>query len=109
MDKKALIAALESEILKVRTTISDLKEMTGPVEPDDAIGRVSRMDAINNQAITDAALRQAEQKLDELERMQTRQDEPDLGLCARCGKPIPMQRLLLVPHSTHCVTCAERI
>ncbi len=108
MDKEALIAALESEILKVRTTIADLKEMTGPVEPDDAIGRVSRMDAINNQAITDAALRNAEQKLDELERMRSKQDEPEFGLCSKCGKAIPMQRLLLIPNSVHCVSCAER-
>lgn len=108
MDKEALIQALESEIVRVRATIADMKEMTGPVEPDNAIGRLSRLDAMNNQAITDAALRKAEQKLNELERMQTRQDDPEFGLCSKCGKAIPMERLLLVPESMHCVTCAER-
>lgn len=107
MDRKGFAAQLRTEIERTVTTIADMKAMTGPVAPDDAIGRISRMDAIQNQSITDAALRKAEEKLVLLQRMEGRLDDPDLGLCQRCGAEIPMQRLLLMPQSTYCVRCAQ--
>ncbi len=54
---------IEEEIIKTEKLILDYKDMTQPVEPDCAIGRISRMDAINNQSVTKASLRQAEAKL----------------------------------------------
>jgi DnaK suppressor protein len=44
---------------EVKEEITDFEEMTKPVSPDNAIGRVSRMDAINNNSVTEAALRHA--------------------------------------------------
>jgi len=29
------------------------------------------------------------------------------GICERCGKPIPVERLLARPVARHCVTCAQ--
>lgn len=106
MDRSAFVAALNLELERTRTTIADLKQMTEPVAPDVAIGRISRMDAINNKAISEAALRKAEEKLQQLERMTRLVDEPGFGLCKRCGQPIPMQRLILIPASVFCVRCA---
>lgn len=107
MDNSAFKAALTAELEKTRATIAELRELTAPVAPDEAIGRISRMDAINNKAINDAALRKAEEKLARLERMQQHVDEPGFGLCKKCGAAIPMQRLILMPHSMHCVRCAQ--
>jgi DnaK suppressor protein len=80
--------------------------MTKPTAPDVAIGRVSRMDAINNNSITEAALRTAEEKLSGLQYVLTKINEEKFGLCARCGNTIPMQRIILRPQSVHCVNCA---
>jgi DnaK suppressor protein len=107
MDRTAFKTTLHEELEKTRKGIADLKQMTAPVAPDDAIGRVSRMDAINNKAINDAALRKAEEKLQQLERMTVLVDEPGFGLCKKCGEPIPMQRLILMPQSVFCVRCAS--
>ncbi len=98
---------IEAEIAKTRTKIAGYREMSGPVGPDNAIGRVSRMDAIVNKSVVEAALRQAEQKLAELEAMLGKVDDKDFGLCSKCGKPIPIKRLMLVPQSSLCVTCAR--
>lgn len=106
MNSTAFRSALRDELEKTRATIADLKQMTAPVAPDDAIGRISRMDAINNKAINDAALRKAEEKLQQLERMTVLVEEPGFGLCKKCGQPIPMQRLILMPQSVFCVRCA---
>jgi len=107
MDRAAFAEQLEAEITRTEEAIVGMKAMTGPVSPDNAIGRVSRMDAIQNQSITEAALRKAQEKLDGLRRMRERLDEPDLGSCERCGTEIPMPRMLLMPQSRFCVRCAR--
>lgn len=98
---------IESEIVKTKKTIHDYKEMTIPEGLDDAVGRVSRMDAINNKSVTQAALRQAEEKLKKLEYVLTQIHKDGFGECARCAKPIPIGRIILMPQSIHCVRCAQ--
>lgn len=98
---------IEAEIEKTRTKIASYREMTRPVSPDNAIGRVSRMDAIVNNSVGEAALRQAEQKLADLETMLRKVGDDDFGHCSKCGRPIPLKRLMLVPQSSLCVACAQ--
>ncbi|SEQ89397.1 TraR/DksA family transcriptional regulator [Neolewinella agarilytica] len=106
IDKAQLAEKLAEQISLTEKKIAGYEEMSGPVTPDDAIGRVSRMDAINNKAVTEATLRTARQKLDRLKTMQANLDDPKLGLCKRCSRPIPTPRLLLMPESPFCVRCA---
>lgn len=97
---------LDREIKKTRAIIDEYKLSSGPIAPDDAIGRVSRMDAINNRSIVQAAQRTAEEKLNKLEHMMDNIDRADFGDCARCGNKIPPGRLILKPESPFCVRCA---
>ncbi len=98
---------IQDEIQKTEQLILDYKDMTQPVEPDVAIGRISRMDAINNQSVTQASLRQAEAKLKNLQFVLSKVGEPDFGLCLRCKRPIPLGRILFRPESMYCVNCAH--
>ena len=107
MDKTAIRAKIEEEIVKTRQKISDYEEMSSPVSPDDAIGRVSRMDAINNKSVTEAALRQAKDKLGKLEHALQHVDDDNFGQCRRCDQDIPVMRVVLMPESTYCVRCAR--
>ncbi len=107
-NKKEIQTKIESEIFKTTENIKQLKEFTKPIEPDCAIGRVSRMDAINNKAINENALQKAEQKLNALKIALKRIDEPDFGKCARCKNEIPLGRILLMPQSRFCVYCASK-
>ncbi len=81
--------------------------MSAPVTPDNAIGRISRMDAINNKSVTEAALRTAETKLNGLGEALKNIEKSDFGLCAKCSNPIPIQRIHLMPHKRFCVHCAQ--
>ncbi|MEM1357734.1 MAG: TraR/DksA C4-type zinc finger protein [Bacteroidota bacterium] len=108
IDKAELAAKLQEQIAATEKKIAGYEKMSAPVTPDDAIGRVSRMDAINNKAVAEAALRTARRKLDRLKTMQSNLDDPKLGLCKRCGREIPVQRVLLMPESPFCVRCARR-
>lgn len=98
---------IESEIAKTKIVIQDYKEMTVPEGLDDAVGRVSRMDAINNKSVTQAALRQAQEKLKKLEYVLSQIHKEGFGECARCGAQIPIGRVILMPQSIHCVRCAR--
>ena len=48
---------IDQEIEKLQLDISELKEQVKPIAPENAIGRLSRMDAINNRSVNEAALR----------------------------------------------------
>jgi len=106
-DIKEVSEKINSEILKTQKIIADYKDLIKPISPDDAIGRVSRMDAINNKSVTEAALRQAERKLKGLFYMQDTLGSDDFGLCERCKIPIPFPRLLFMPQSRFCVNCSN--
>lgn len=95
-----------SEIEKTEKEITELKELTKPIAPENAIGRLSRMDAINNKSIYDAALLKAKDKLQKLQIAEHNVDKQDFGVCVNCGKPIPLGRILLMPQSNRCVNCA---
>lgn len=98
---------IEEEISKTVKLIADYKEQSKPVTLDNAIGRISRMDAINNKSITESALRQAENKLSKLYQALDNIGKPDFGKCIKCHQPIPIGRILLMPESNKCVNCAR--
>ncbi|MBI9034326.1 MAG: TraR/DksA C4-type zinc finger protein [Bacteroidales bacterium] len=104
--KQQLKQMLDREKIKAEQRIAELKELTRPVEPDCAIGRVSRMDAINNRSVNQAALRTAEEKLKKISYAIVHVDEPDFGNCSKCGHPIQMGRLIVMPGSVHCIRCS---
>jgi len=95
------------ELQKTKALVAEYQELSKPIAPENAIGRISRMDAINNKSVTEAALLKAEEKLRMLEYGLTQLDKKGFGTCARCQQPIPLGRLLLMPQSIHCVHCAR--
>jgi len=92
MNKEEIKQKILQEIEKVKLKITDLEELTKPIAPDCAIGRISRMDAINNKSINENALRKAKNKLKGMEIALQNVDDDDFGLCAKCSKPIRPSR-----------------
>jgi len=107
LDKKEIAALIAKELAETTIHVKKLKLLTQPIVPDCAVGRVSRMDAINNKAINEAALQQAKQKLASLKIAVKNIDNPNFGICARCKNPIPIGRIMLLPHSPFCARCVE--
>ena len=95
------IARTEVEILK-------LEELTQPISPENSIGRISRMDAINNKSVAEAALRTSRKKLASLKFALSKIDSSNFGICVVCKNSIPTARLQYMPESTRCVRCADR-
>ncbi|MDA3865685.1 MAG: TraR/DksA C4-type zinc finger protein [Salinivirgaceae bacterium] len=107
MDHNEMEQKIIGEIEKTEQLITDYKDLTQPISPDDAIGRISRMDAINNKTVNEAALRQAQEKLRKLHYVLKKLGSDDFGICVKCGQPIPLGRILIKPESVHCVKCAR--
>ena len=107
--KAELRAMIEKKLEAVKKDIAAYKRNAGPVVPDNAIGRLTRMEAINSQVINEAALRKAQAALIKLERALTKIDHPDFGQCRECEEPIPLARLMILPEADLCVRCAEAL
>jgi DnaK suppressor protein len=107
MKKAEIEDLLKKQIIQVERKIGSLRELTAAIAPDDAIGRVSRMDAINNKSVNEAALRQLEEKLKNLNDAQKHINDKDFGICVKCKGPIPVGRLVLMPESRRCTRCQQ--
>ena len=104
-ERNALKILIEARIADLHEDIASLKEAVKPIAPDCAIGRLSRMDAINSKSVNEELLRTSQRRLQLLERALQRADSPQFGLCTRCGKPIPFGRLEIMPESIRCAGC----
>ncbi len=103
--KKAIKHKITKEISITEKDIASLIELTAPISPENAIGRISRMDAINNKSVNEASLRQTQQKLIKLQHALERIEESDFGVCTQCKQPIPIGRIMLMPQAVRCVNC----
>ena len=106
--KETLARHIQKTIAGLKADIDAYKGLTQPIAPDDSIGRLTRMEAINSKSINEAALRRACNKLSRLEQMLRKMDDPDFGLCRECEEPVPFARLMAMPESDLCVACAEK-
>lgn len=107
MAKDDIKQTILGEISKTEKSIEEYKDMVKPISPDVAIGRISRMDAINNKSVMEASLRQAEEKLKNLTKVLAQTGSKEFGICLKCKQPIPIGRILIRPESLYCVNCAR--
>ncbi len=102
--KKKIIAEIEVQKHLIRSFTSTSK----PVAPDNAIGRLTRMEAISSKGISEASLNSARAKLAKLEKALGKVGLPEFGVCLRCDNLIPHGRIMLMPETVLCVSCAEK-
>ena len=103
-DQIKKVAAEQIETLTA--DIEGLEKAAKPVAPDNACGRLSRMDAINNKAIVESSLADKKVLLRGLESVSTRIDFDSFGMCRKCGNAIAFNRLMALPHTDCCISCA---
>lgn len=106
--KKEIRLKIEKLIEDSLADIEVLEQATAPISPENSIGRVSRMDAINNKSVAEAALRNKRQKLGKLKMALSNIDKPNFGMCDMCKRSINPARLIFMPESTRCMRCADR-
>ena len=79
-----------------------------PVELDQTrVGRLSRMDALQGQAMAQETARRRDNELARIDAALKRIEEDEYGYCLACGELIAAKRLDLDPTAAVCVTCAS--
>ena len=97
----ALRAALEADVAAGA-------DAAKPVELDQTrIGRVSRMDAMQTQAMSVETQRRRELQLTRIATALERIEAGSFGECVRCGDTIDEQRLDADPSTPSCIDCAR--
>lgn len=98
----------EQQELQVATLAS--KESTQPVKLDQSsVGRLSRMAAMQSQAMALESKRRREIQLTRIGAALERIIEQEYGFCAQCGEEINRRRLMVDPANPFCVDCASRL
>ncbi len=104
------LGELETDL---RTLQAELEHMidasaegTRPVDLDQPIGRVSRIDAIQQQKMLESNRRSAKVRLRLVQgALNTIANGDDYGLCTACEEPIAFRRLKAKPESRMCIEC----
>ena len=71
-----------------------------------SVGRLSRMDALQHQAMAQATRKKRAIEVQAIKNALLRLEEGEYGYCEGCGDEIPAKRLELTPTATRCVGCA---
>lgn len=72
-----------------------------------SVGRLSRMDAMQRQAMAEATHRRRNARKGRIQAALARIDEGEFGFCQDCGEAIAPKRLELDPTVPNCVGCAK--
>ena len=112
MQNKTLYSELKDALEAELAEISALSASTGadraPVSLDQqSVGRLSRMDAMQGQAMAQAAERRRQQRVVLIKAALARMEEGEYGYCQTCGDSISEGRLKADPTAPRCVTCAS--
>jgi len=104
---------LINELQNLQTQLTDLLERTKansePVDLDQPIGRLSRIDAIQQQKMAAAARKRNETRLRMTEAALANAREGDYGLCRNCEEDIEFARLQARPETPFCLTCQQEM
>ena len=102
---KAKLIAHREELQRVESAGADARR---PVELDQTrIGRLSRMDALQDQAMALETDRRRRLEIERIEAALKRIEDGDYGYCLICGEDIPAKRLELDPATPVCIDCAS--
>jgi DnaK suppressor protein len=106
-------AAIEERLRVRRAELLHLtaahEDESHPVEVDQSsVGRLTRMDALQSQAMAAEVERRRELELSRIQAALERLAQGEYGYCVSCGEPIAPRRLELDPATPLCLSCAER-
>lgn len=101
-------AALHKERTQLALEIDASIEDRGTVVLDQqSVGRLTRMDAMQRQAMAQAAARRRQERDHRITVALERMDEGEFGYCQECGDEIDVKRLTFDPTVPTCIACAK--
>ena len=100
---------LESQQASLEIQLQESDDNIKPVTLDQqSVGRVSRIDAIQQQQMASANHEQTMALLQQVIASLKRIETGDYGLCLICDEPVALPRLQAQPHTANCITCQSQ-
>ena len=108
MDEKTALTTLQQlrRELEALSEISQESRATVMLDQQ-SVGRLSRMDALQGQAMAQAAERQRRADIQRIDAALKRLENGDYGYCVECGEEIASKRLDVDPAAAFCIKCAR--
>jgi len=104
---RKLLQQQRQDILEV---LDSGKSAAGTVKLDQtSVGRLSRMDAMQSQAMLQEAARRREQLLRDISAALRKIDSGEYGFCEECGEEIAEKRLQFNPTVDCCIECRSKL
>lgn len=101
--------SLRRELAEIAETEQSAREASKTVELDQStVGRLSRMDALQSQAMSKETHRRREQQAKRIRAALIKIEEGDYGYCDNCGESINPKRLAIDPATPFCISCADK-
>ena len=108
IDIEKIRKQLEARKAELTASIENAAESAAPVELDQQVqGRLSRMDAIQGQAMAQATIERRRIEIAQINAAFKRMEQNEFGYCVECGDEIAPKRLELNPAIARCVECAD--
>ena len=85
------------------------EESARPPSLDEEIGRLTRMDALQQQQMALHARRRIEVRIARIDGALARVEAGTFGACAMCGDAVDPRRLESAPETPFCLACQTRI
>ena len=99
---------IQLDIDKLKLQLSINAEATAPVQLDQtSVGRLSRIDAIQQQHMASSTRQLAQERLKRLIRALNAIKENDYGYCQHCDQGIAVKRLQVQPEAALCLSCQQ--
>jgi len=105
---RGLRAALESAQAELNAALGARQASAKPVDLDEPIGRLSRMDAMQQQQMAAANKRNADLRLQLVRAALAALDDDEYGYCRLCEEPIGYGRLSARPEAPFCLKCQSQ-
>jgi RNA polymerase-binding transcription factor len=96
---------IKNEISTLEKSIITLSELINEEVQSDANDWFTSNESNPSKEINELALEKSRQRIVILNNVLLRIDTPLFGICSKCNKPIPFERLKAVPTTTRCLSC----
>lgn len=107
-EKQQLLSNLKLKLIELEQQLKSVHERSAPVILDQqAVGRVSRVDAIMQQEMAQASEALMQQHIVRIKQILL--DTQEYGFCLECGESIGLGRLTIHPVAEMCIQCQSEL
>ena len=106
-ERHLLRERITSDLEALERELKALELQLKPIAPDCSLGDLLRSEMMHDQEVLNRAYIEAKKRYNRLLYAKEHLDDEKYGVCSECDEPIAFKRLLLMPESSYCVSCAK--